>query len=158
MITLLIMAVAGWSWYYTNYVQESENVSTSVLGNNGEDEDEDRKSPQTYSSTEGAKIQITSLELAPQDNTLSIEGSAPSDWVFEDTFPLELRAHGGRQPLTESFAQSTNETTEGEQIEFRGDIEFESQPEGGEGVLILRRANPSAMAENDDEVEIPLNL
>ena len=156
MITLLILAVAGWSWYYTNYVQESEDPSTSVLSGNGEDGE--RELPQTYSSTEGVEVRLTSLEHSSEDGVLSIEGRAPSDWIFEGSFPLELRAHGGRQPLTESFAESTGETDDGEQIEFRGEIEFETQPEDGEGVLILRRANPSALAENDDEVEIPLSL
>ena len=152
MITLLILAVATWSWYYTNYEQEDGGSQTihDSQGDSGE------RQAQTYTSDEGEEINITLLELAENGGSeIKIEGSVPEGWAFEGSFPIELRAHGGRQPVAESFAEIVGDEEDG-RVDFVGLIEYEAMTDGSEPVVILRHANPSALAENDDEVEINL--
>ncbi len=154
MITLLILAVATWSWYYTNY-EQGEGSGQTVHDNQGNN-DEQQTPAQTYTSDKGEQIEITLLELTENgDREITIEGSAPEGWAFEGSFPIELRSHGGRQPVAESFAKAESNESDG-RVSFSGLIEYEALAEDSEMVVILRHANPSALAENDDEVEISL--
>ena len=111
---------------------------------------------------EEAKVRIESPE--PQEKVsspLNVRGEARGTWYFEASFPVILVDWDGRI-IGEAPAQAEEDwMTEGF-VPFEAAIEFESPYQEGDpefmkrGTLILQKANPSGLPENDDAVEVPV--
>lgn len=87
---------------------------------------------------------------------LTISGEARGMWYFEATAPVRLENTEG-DVLAESFITAQGEWMTEDFVPFEGTIEFTATP-GTEGVLVLEKANPSGLAENAQELRIPVTF
>lgn len=89
---------------------------------------------------------------------LKITGEARGYWFFEASFPIELiDSNGDPIPLTPSHVMSASEWMTEEFVPFEGTFEF-SKPTSKDGVLILKKDNPSGLPENEDTLRIPVKF
>lgn len=90
---------------------------------------------------------------------LQVSGQARGTWFFEASFPLVLVDWDGRI-IAEHYATAEGEWMTEDFVPFTAEIDFESPYQAGDpdfmrrGTLILQRANPSGLPENDDAVEV----
>jgi len=103
-------------------------------------------------------------------NIIEITGQARGTWFFEGDFPLILYDNKGNI-LTEHYATAQSEwpassslvvseaepgeTMTEEFVPFTSELEVDFGEATG-GNLILKKANPSDLRENDDELRIPV--
>ncbi len=85
---------------------------------------------------------------------LTLRGEARGTWYFEGDFPVVLLDAQGNSILT-SFAFAEGVWMTEEFVPFRAELAFEMPP-AGPGTLILQKANPSGLPENDDALEVPI--
>lgn len=84
---------------------------------------------------------------------LTIEGEARGQWYFEATFPVVLTDWDGRI-IAEGYAEAQDEWMTEEFVPFEATLEFEADTSVSDrGSLILQKANPSGLPENDDAFE-----
>ena len=87
---------------------------------------------------------------------LAVAGQARGTWYFEANFPVRLEDATGNV-VGEGFATAEGEWMTEEFVPFTATIEF-GEHEPGFGQLVLSRANPSGLAENDQELRVPVTL
>lgn len=85
---------------------------------------------------------------------LKVSGEARGMWFFEASFPIFIEDDEGRV-LGRGIASAQGDWMTEDFVPFEAEIVFET---GGvkSGVLILERDNPSGLAENADEVRMPV--
>ncbi|MDO8601163.1 MAG: GerMN domain-containing protein [bacterium] len=87
---------------------------------------------------------------------LEVTGQARGNWFFEASFPVFIYDSNGKElGVVPAQAQSDWMTTDF--IPFRAILEFEI-PKTKEGVLVLKKDNPSGLPANDDELRIPVRF
>ena len=102
-----------------------------------------------------ARVTLTT----PQKNTtvgstFVAKGSAPGNWYFEASFPIQVRDKDGNVVArTHASAQGDWMTTA--DVPFTATVHIENNYKGP-ATLILMRDNPSGLPENDDSTEIPI--
>lgn len=113
---------------------------------------------------ENADIVINQpLPGAQISHPLHVYGEARGSWYFEATFPVVLVDWDGRI-IAESYAEAGGSWMTEESVPFEAILEFKSPYKEGDpdfmrrGVLILRKANPSGLPQNDDAVEIQVEF
>lgn len=93
------------------------------------------------------------------ESPLVITGEARGTWFFEATFPIVLTNWDGLI-IAEGFATADGEWMTEAFVPFTAELEFENPYTEGDpdfmkrGSLILQRANPSGLPENDGALEI----
>lgn len=90
---------------------------------------------------------------------LVIKGKAQGVWFFEASFPVVLTDWDGRI-IAQSHATAQSDWMTEDFVAFEATLEFE-KPAAIKGVvnrgaLILKKDNPSGLAEHDDALEIPV--
>lgn len=108
----------------------------------------------------GVKVPDPIVE-APSKNQeikspLTVKGSAPGNWYFEASFPIELKDENGKT-LTKVPVQAQGEWMTTDYVPFEISIPFIVKTKQ-KGTLILHRDNPSGLPENDQSIEIPIVL
>lgn len=93
---------------------------------------------------------------------LAVSGEARGTWFFEGDFSLVLTDWDGRI-IGESFATADGPWMTENYVNYAGTLDFTSpcdpaMPVSCRGTLILQKANPSGMPENDDALEIPVRF
>ncbi|MBD3282110.1 MAG: hypothetical protein GF387_00670 [Candidatus Portnoybacteria bacterium] len=87
---------------------------------------------------------------------LTIKGQAKGTWFFEADFPIKLK-DANNNTIATAIAQTTEDWMTEEFISFQAELEFQ-KPETKEGTLILEKANPSGLPENEDQLIIPIKF
>ncbi|SDR70326.1 Gmad2 immunoglobulin-like domain-containing protein [Christiangramia echinicola] len=85
---------------------------------------------------------------------LEINGRARGNWFFEAEAPVEIQDRDSNK-IAESYIKAESEWMTTEFVEFSGTIEFDVA-DGERGFLVLKKANPSDLEENDSEFRIPI--
>ncbi len=85
-----------------------------------------------------------------------VKGSAPGNWYFEGSFPVELKDEKGKS-LAIIPAKAKGDWMTTGYVPFEVSIPFKVKSKQ-KGTLILRKDNPSGLPENDQSIEIPLIL
>lgn len=85
-----------------------------------------------------------------------ISGEARGMWYFEGSFPVELRDAEGKTIAT-SIATTAQEWMTEEFVPFTSTLTWASTT-ATNGILILKRDNPSGIPENDDSISIPVSF
>jgi hypothetical protein len=104
----------------------------------------------------------------PQKNSvvtspLLIQGRARGQWYFEGTFHIVLTDWDGKI-IAETNAEADGNWMTEAFVPFGAEIQFESPYKNGDpdfmrnGSLILQKANPSGLPENDDALEITVRF
>lgn len=97
------------------------------------------------------------------ESPLMITGEARGMWYFEATFPIVLTDWDGRI-IAEHYATASGTWMTEDFVPFSAEVAFESPYQAGDpefmqrGSLILQRANPSDLPENDAAIEIPVRF
>ncbi|MFW6262373.1 MAG: Gmad2 immunoglobulin-like domain-containing protein [Spirochaetota bacterium] len=97
------------------------------------------------------------------ESPLVVRGEARGSWYFEADFPVVLVDWDGLI-IAEGFARAQDDWMTEDFVPFRAELRFESPYERGDpefmerGTIILQRANPSGLPENDAAVEVPLRF
>lgn len=89
---------------------------------------------------------------------LKVTGEAVGNWFFEASFPVQLfDANYNEIKLSPSYIMATADWMTTEFVPFEGNLNF-TKPETAEGILILKKDNPSGLPEHDDELIIPVEF
>jgi hypothetical protein len=87
---------------------------------------------------------------------LHIEGRARGSWYFEASFPVKLLDANGKL-LASTPAQAQGEWMTNNFVPFKADLTF-ATPLTENGTLVLEKDNPSGLAQNADELRIPVKF
>jgi hypothetical protein len=95
------------------------------------------------------------LPGATISSPLTIIGQARGTWFFEGDFPVILLNSQGKK-IAASYATAKSEWMTQDFVEFEGSISFNSDLPGRWGTLVLKKDNPTDLAQFDDKLEIPV--
>jgi hypothetical protein len=113
-------------------------------------------STQEFTSLKGIKARISNwVQGKALTSPLTITGEIPGNWSFEASFPVVLTNWDGVIIAQKAATLQGDWMTEN-LVPFAVTLEFESPTTYKNGTLILRKDNPSGLAENDDSIEIPV--
>lgn len=85
---------------------------------------------------------------------LNIKGEARGSWFFEGSFSIFIKDEDGRE-LGRGIATAQGEWMTESFVPFEAEIVFETEKLKS-GVIVLEKDNPSGLAENADEVRVPV--
>ncbi len=88
--------------------------------------------------------------------TITIDGQARGTWYFEASFPIRLEDSDGNE-LAVSHAEAQSDWMMEDFVPFLATITVPATS-SERGTLILEKDNPSGMAENADELRIPVKF
>ena len=163
-IVLFIASTAGIYLYQAQRITalQSENkdlndkLTAANATNDGSDQDE-QQNQQSYSSEKGIDVIVS----APaKDSTvaspLEVSGDVPGSWTFEGNFAVKLLDESGAT-VTEQPATIRGDWMTEDLVPFSVILIY-SKPDSATGSLVLEKANPSDLPENDDSVTIPIRF
>ncbi len=117
---------------------------------------------QTFFENIGNELDKTNLIVvdSPRPNQtisspLTIKGKARGNWFFEASFPVVLTNWDGLI-IASGVAKAEGDWMTAEFVPFTAKLIFENPDYKNNGVLILKKDNPSGLPENDDALEIPV--
>ncbi|MBI4120104.1 MAG: tryptophan-rich sensory protein [Parcubacteria group bacterium] len=100
-------------------------------------------------------IQVESLRADEIiTSPLIVKGKARGTWFFEASFPVKLIDENGNV-LAQAPAQAQGEWMTKDFVPFEARIDF-SAPNSQKGTLVLEKDNPSGLAEQADELRVPI--
>ena len=85
--------------------------------------------------------------------TFTVSGSAPGNWYFEASFPVQVRDKDNNK-IGQGIAQAQGDWMTTELVPFTATITVSNY--SGPATLVLLRDNPSGLPENDDALEVPI--
>ena len=88
---------------------------------------------------------------------LTILGEARGSWFFEGDFPVLLLDSRGKE-IALGIASASDSRTTDNFVSFRATLEFDAPIVFKSGMLVLKKANPSALAQNNVQLEVPLKF
>lgn len=90
---------------------------------------------------------------------LEISGTARGSWYFEASFPIILLDFQGNI-ISQGIATTQSDWMTEDFVPFTATLSFDisASDQGQEGKLILKKDNPSGLAENDDSLQFPVIL
>ncbi len=96
---------------------------------------------------------------ASVESPLSVTGKAKGSWFFEGEFPVVLTDWDGKI-ITQSQAQAQGDWMTEDFVDFQVSLTFDAPDTevSDRGTLILQKANPSGLPENDNALEIPVKF
>lgn len=96
----------------------------------------------------------TPAKHATVKRTFDIAGSAPGNWYFEASFPIQVR-DAQNAVIGRAVAQAEGDWMTEKLVPFTATVTIDTSYSGAAD-LILLRDNPSGLPENDDSVTIPI--
>jgi hypothetical protein len=139
--------------------RESIQNGTAPVTENDLDEssDTDEQEPQERTSYKDMIFLETPLDgAAVSPSPLVIKGEARGTWFFEATFPIILTNWDGLI-IAEGYATALSDWMTEDYVPFEAEITYEPDTiVSNRGFLILQKANPSGLPENDDALEITI--
>lgn len=153
---LLFFVILGMTWVLITVpsVTATPPVSTSTPQKPAE-------TPATQTPNPDVPLSSRVTVTTPAPNTtvgqrFEVKGSAPGNWFFEASFPIQVRDKDGNV-IARTHASAQGEWMTTELVQFTSTINIETTYTGA-ATLILMRDNPSGLPENDDSTEIPIVL
>lgn len=86
---------------------------------------------------------------------LTIKGQARGVWFFEGSFPVEIIGTNGAV-LGKGIAEAEGEWMTEQFVPFVAKVQF--SPQGDEGMIRLKKDNPSGLPEHDDVLIVPIRF
>lgn len=87
---------------------------------------------------------------------LKVRAKVRGNWFFEGTLPLELKTSDGKS-LATGVGQAKGDWMTDGFVDFEAKLVFVTG-DATDGVLIIKKDNPSGLPDNDDQVEIPVKF
>lgn len=111
-----------------------------------------------YVSNRGVKVTVSEpLSGAKLTSPVTIKGSVPGNWSSEGVFPINLLDSTGIT-IAQATAQLTGDWMTDDYVPFEATLTFDTPVGAGDGKLVLRKANPSDLSENNDSLLIPVSF
>lgn len=109
----------------------------------------------TNATSDNIKVELPFPD-AVVGKEFSVIGQARGMWFFEASFPVELLDKGGHS-LATGIAQAQSNWMTADFVPFKTEIKV---PDSyiGPATLVLKKDNPSGMAENDASVKFPITV
>lgn len=166
-IILMIAAAAGAYLYQQQRINSLESDRDSLSRelqiaraendrqrNNSEN---NQQKSTTYTSEKGVTVEVSTPERDSEvSSPLNVAGKVPGSWSFEAQFAIRLLDKDG-QIITEKPVTLQGDWTTDSLVPFSTTLTYDNQPDD-KGLLVLVKANPSGLAENDDKVTIPVEF
>jgi hypothetical protein len=123
-----------------------------------EDVDETTTESVEYVSRRGTKITLTEPNSgAVLKSPVVVKGTVPGSWSFEASFPVTILDSTGIT-IAQTTAKLNGDWMTDAYVPFEATLTFDTPVGGGNGTLILKKDNPSDLAENNDSVLIPISF
>jgi hypothetical protein len=90
-------------------------------------------------------------------NPIILMGKAKGSWFFEGSFPVELVYAPSKGYSIATRAQAEGDWATDDFVEFGVTLDWPPTAEDT-GYLILKKDNPSGLAENDAQIKIPIKF
>lgn len=90
------------------------------------------------------------------ESPLEVTGEARGTWYFEASFSVYLYDNNGKE-LAQGAAEAKGDWMTEEFVPFTAAISFDT-PDTEKGELVLEKANPSGLSENEDELRVPVRF
>lgn len=111
----------------------------------------------TYKSEKGVSVTVTAPASGSKvTSPLTVTGSVPGSWSFEAQFSVRLIDAQGNL-LADSPAKLQGDWMTDKMVPFTATLQF-GQGASQNGTLVLLKANPSGLDENNDSVVIPVTF
>lgn len=119
-----------------------------------------------------APVVVTPNNLSEKENLIRVDAPAPGGvvtsplvmtgdargtWYFEASFPVELQDADGNV-IAQSYAQAQGEWMTEDFVPFASTMTFTVPSGVTEGVVYLRKDNPSGLPEYDDAAYFPVSF
>lgn len=171
LVVVIGVGAGTWYWQQRNIQQLQNDVSrlntriatlqdTDQSGSERDRRDAPSETSQpdyTYTSQKGVEIEVYKpLRDTRLFSPVEVVGRIPGTWSFEGDFPLEVR-DGSGNVVAQTPAQIHGDGMTEEMVVFTAELTITGNP-SGEGVLFLRKANPSGQADNNDSLSIPVTF
>jgi len=111
--------------------------------------------PDTNTSADLIKVEMP-ISGSTVSSPFEIQGEARGNWYFEADFPIKLYDDQGNL-LASSVASAQGDWMTENFVPFKATISY-TLLEAADGFLVLEKDNPSGLAENYDELKIPVRL
>ena len=111
----------------------------------------------TASSSQPLHVKVTVAEPTQGQtvpNIFQVSGSAPGNWYFEASFPLQVR-DGEGAVIGRAIGSAQGDWMTESLVPFTANVVVDSTYHGP-ATLVLMRDNPSGLPENDDAFEVPI--
>lgn len=102
-------------------------------------------------------IVISPLPNQEVTSPLTVTGQARGYWFFEASFPIQLTDENG-VVIANAIATAKDNWMTKEFVQFEAALQFKVPKTGTVGNIVLEKANPSGLPENDDVLIIPVTL
>lgn len=119
---------------------------------------------QTHIDSKANLIVVESpAPLTVVNSPLQVTGEARGTWFFEASFPIIITNWDGLI-IGEGYATANGDWMTEDFVPFTASIEFTNPYNDDDpdfmknGILILKKDNPSGLPENDDALEIPIRF
>lgn len=90
------------------------------------------------------------------DGSLTLTGEARGQWYFEGSFPVRVEDANGKI-IGKVVAKAQGEWTTTEYVPFKVFVIFD-KPQTTTGFIIFEKDNPSGLAENANELSVPIRF
>ena len=154
---ILLIAIGAW-WFFADESNKEEPAACTMDAKICADGSSVGRVPPQCDFAPCPKEDLIQVETPRANETISsplvIKGKARGAWFFEASFPVKLYDGNGRL-LVATMAQAKEDWTSEDFVPFEAKLEF-LPPETGKGTLVLAKDNPSGLAENADELRMPV--
>ena len=166
-IILMIAAAAGAYLYQQQRINSLESDKDSLTRElqSARDENDrqqasnsdDSQRSTTYTSEKGVTVEVSTPERDSEvSSPLNVAGKVPGSWSHEANFAIRLLDKNG-QIIAEEPVTLQGDWMTDDLVPFSTTLTYDNQPDD-DGSLVLVKANPSGLAENDDKVIIPVDF
>ena len=158
---VVLVIIGGAAWYSYEAGRRTQPAPTPSPTTPAEPKQPATEQPSSstkteFSSRRGVVIKLdTPLENHVVTSPLTVTGQVPGNWSFEASFPVMLRTADGTV-LAQAPAHLTGDWMTTDYVPFTVTLEFTTSATTGE--LVLKKDNPSGLADKDDEVTIPVQF
>ena len=130
--------------------------NTDETPNQTQEENSERTSTEeiTFNNTENVLNDLNVTAGQTVSSPLEISGSLPGTWYFGGSFTVKLVNQDTDETLAIAPASNEADWMTEDQVPFSATLTFQQSAQNG--ALVLERANPSALPENDSSIVIPV--
>ena len=158
-VAILIIIVLAFIIWGDNpaYAPENTNTDNQEVNFTSDGGEEKVDMQISYSPESASEMIVVEYPNVGQEvsSPLNITGEAKGTWFFEATAPVVLTNWDGLI-IAEGYIEAEGDWMTEDFVSYTGTLNFEEPDYKDNGFLILQRANPSGLPENDAAVEIPI--
>jgi len=157
-VGILLVLVGGFFAFNAYVYQEEQADSVASERDAYLEQSKDQSNEQDLESVPEIKVTTPTAQQSVS-SPIQIQGEAQGSWFFEATAPVVVVDWDGRI-IGESYIEAQGEWMTERLVPFEGTLSYDLPADSysRSGTVILRKANPSGLPQNDFAIEIPVTL